>query len=160
MKNAIRLGWLLLTSIIFSGCQVTNPPPTAVAPTLTWFVDDFSPETGHHFQTLDGNASQNLGFLVNSANEIDVSFQADEAYAPGFPDTPTFCQWSFADPLAVDVTDLERQRALEQVFRQILRRVSLFVALPLHSMRPSERRAAGGAMDEHPSAAVSLDVNP
>lgn len=102
-------------------------------------------------------------FAGSSAPEMDVVIamcdEAGESYAPVFPGTPTFCQWSFADPLAVEGTDAERKRVFEQVFRQILRRVSLFVALPLHSMRPLEQRAAVNAMDEHAPPTISLETH-
>ncbi|WP_434115404.1 arsenate reductase ArsC [Paraburkholderia caffeinilytica] len=100
-------------------------------------------------------------FVGPSAPEMDVIIamcdEAGESHAPSFSGNPTFCQWSFADPLAVTGTDAERKRAFEQVFRQILRRVSLFVALPLHSMRPLEQRAAVNAMDDHAPPAISPD---
>jgi protein-tyrosine-phosphatase len=92
-------------------------------------------------------------FASQSAPEMDLVIamcdEAGESYAPAFPAKPTFCEWSFADPLAVTGTDVERKRAFEQVFRQILRRVSLFVALPLHSMRPLEQLAAVNAVNDH-----------
>lgn len=101
-------------------------------------------------------------FVGPSAPEMDVVIamcdEVGESYAPAFSGAPTFCEWSFADPLAVDGTDRERKRAFEQVFRQILRRISLFVALPLHSMRPLEQRAAVNAMDEHAPPTISADT--
>ncbi|WCM18303.1 arsenate reductase ArsC [Paraburkholderia bryophila] len=103
-------------------------------------------------------------FVGPSAPEMDVIIalcdEAGEAHAPAFSGTPTFCQWNFADPLAAAAgAELEQKRVFEQVFRQILRRVSLFVALPLHSMRPSEQRAAVDAMDDHSPSVFSLDGN-
>jgi arsenate reductase len=73
-----------------------------------------------------------------------------------FPGSPTFCRWNFPDPIEKPGTDAEQARAFEQVFRQILRRISVFVALPLHSMRPAERGAAIEAMHaNHPLGPLS-----
>ena len=100
-------------------------------------------------------------FVGPSAPEMDLVIamcdEAGESCAPSFSGNPAFCQWSFADPLAVTGTDAECKRAFEQVFRQILRRVSLFVALPLHSMRPPEQRAAVNAIDDHAPPSLSLE---
>jgi arsenate reductase (thioredoxin) len=59
-----------------------------------------------------------------------------------FPGDPMFCRWNFPDPVEKHGTDADQARAFEQVFRQILRRISVFVALPLHSMKPAETVAA------------------
>ncbi len=63
-----------------------------------------------------------------------------------FPGSPMFCRWNFPDPVEKQTDDADQARAFEQVFRQILRRVSVFVALPLHSMKPAETVATIDAM--------------
>lgn len=65
-----------------------------------------------------------------------------------FPGSPVFCQWNFADPVEKKDTDAEQVRAFDQVFRQILRRISVFVALPLHSMKANEQQHAVNDMIE------------
>ncbi|MFL9866943.1 arsenate reductase ArsC [Paraburkholderia fungorum] len=103
-------------------------------------------------------------FAGSSAPEMDLVIamcdEAGESNAPRFSGNPTFCQWSFADPLAETGTEAEQKRVFETVFRQILRRVSLFVALPLHSMKSPERRAAVNAMDDHAPPSMALADNP
>lgn len=103
-------------------------------------------------------------FAGSSAPEMDLVIamcdEAGESYAPRFSGNPTFCQWSFADPLAETGTEAEQKRVFETVFRQILRRVSLFVALPLYSMKSPERRAAVNAIDDHAPPSVALADNP
>ncbi|SEB97786.1 protein tyrosine phosphatase [Burkholderia sp. WP9] len=95
-------------------------------------------------------------FVGPSAPEMDVVIamcdEVGESHAPAFAGNPMFCQWNFADRLAVAGTDAEQKRVFEQVFHQILRRINLFVALPLQSMKPPERRAAVNAMDDHGSS--------
>ncbi|HTJ93097.1 MAG TPA: arsenate reductase ArsC [Pararobbsia sp.] len=63
-----------------------------------------------------------------------------------FPGTPMFCRWNFPDPVEKQGTPAEQAREFEQVFRQILRRMSVFVALPLHSMKRAETVATIDAM--------------
>jgi len=52
--------------------------------------------------------------------------------------THIFCQWNFLDPLATKTGDAKQERAFEQVFRQILRRVSAFLVLPRHPRQAAE----------------------
>lgn len=80
---------------------------------------------------------------------IAMCEQASESHAPRFPGNPIFCEWNFADPLAASESPAEQKRIFEQVFRQILRRVSVFVALPLHSMKAAEQRSVVNAIDDH-----------
>lgn len=69
------------------------------------------------------------------------------ALQPGlFPSNPVFCEWSFPDPVERRSSDAEQAKAFEQVFRQILRRVSVFVALPLASMKRTEQATAVNAL--------------
>ena len=77
-----------------------------------------------------------------------------EQHAPAFPGTPVFCQWSFPDPLAGEGAEAERKPIFEQVFRQILRRVSVFIALPLDSMRRADQLVAVNAGDEPSASSV------
>ncbi|WP_206366194.1 arsenate reductase ArsC [Caballeronia sp. SBC2] len=74
--------------------------------------------------------------------------EADEAYAPQFPGAPVFCRWSFEDPLAEFVSEDAQKQAFERVFRQILRRISVFIALPLQSMNVNEQVLAVNAQPE------------
>lgn len=88
---------------------------------------------------------------------IAMCEEAGESHAPAFPGKPIFCQWNFADPLEANADDGGQKRAFEQVFRQILRRISVFVALPLHSMKAAEQRLAVNAMDEHAPPSFAVD---
>ncbi|QIE25803.1 hypothetical protein SBC1_49240 (plasmid) [Caballeronia sp. SBC1] len=68
--------------------------------------------------------------------------EADEARAPNFPGSPVFCRWTFEDPLAEFASEDLQMQAFERVFRQILRRISVFIALPLQSMNADEQALA------------------
>lgn len=89
-------------------------------------------------------------YATPEAPQMDIIIamcpEVAEEHAPRFPGAPVFCQWNFPDPLAVEGTEAERKQMFERVFRQILRRVSVFVALPLDSMRHSDRRVAVNAV--------------
>jgi hypothetical protein len=80
VKNILASGFVPLLAVL-SGCQVTNPPPAvAVAPSLVWVVDEYSPNTGHHTHVLkvpDTPEQTQQNITANSSYEIDVSFQAD-----------------------------------------------------------------------------------
>jgi arsenate reductase len=58
---------------------------------------------------------------------IAMCDEVAEQRAPLFPGKSVFCQWNFLDPLATKAGDAEQVGALEQVFRQTLRRVSVLL---------------------------------
>ncbi len=78
---------------------------------------------------------------------IAMCDEVAEQHVPRFPAKPVFCQWNFPDPLATKAGDAEQEGAIEQVCREILRRVSVLVAFPLHS-----RKAAARLLRERDSA--------
>ncbi|CAN0622888.1 protein of unknown function [Burkholderia multivorans] len=55
---------------------------------------------------------------------------AEGYHAPAFPGAPPFIRWTFEDPLAQGMTQVEQARSLKKVFLQILQRVTLFIELP------------------------------
>lgn len=81
---------------------------------------------------------------------IAMSRKIYEHGVPLFPGNPTLCYWDFPDPLDERLTEAEQRQMFERVFRQILRRISVFVALPLQSMRKDDQQVAVN------SAGVSL----
>ncbi|GAB7536850.1 arsenate reductase ArsC [Burkholderia sp. 3C] len=99
-----------------------------------------------------------LTYTADDAPRMDViismSPEVAEEHAPAFHGAPLFCTWNYPDPLKAEGNEAERQREFERVFRQILRRMSVFVALPLASMRRDAQRdaidtaAQGGAIDQ------------
>ncbi|RKP58690.1 arsenate reductase ArsC [Pararobbsia silviterrae] len=75
-----------------------------------------------------------------------------------FPGTPIFCRWNFPDPVEAQGSTAEQARAFEKVFRQILRRISVFVALPLHSMKRADTiTTIDNLRETDPSASFKVD---
>lgn len=82
------------------------------------------------------------GFAHAEAPKMDIVIAMCEqsgALSPAlFPGEPMFCRWNFPDPVEKLGSPSDQARLFEQVFRQILRRISVFVALPLHSMKRAD----------------------
>ena len=92
VKNLVAYGLAPVLALL-SGCQVGTPPAVAVAPSLVWVVDEYSPGTGHHTHVLkvpDTPAQTQQNITVNSSYEIDVSFQADTPSGIQFIQTDGF----------------------------------------------------------------------
>jgi arsenate reductase len=53
----------------------------------------------------------------------------------GHPDT---IHWGFTDPAAVEGTDADKQRAFDEVYQQIYRRIQQLMALPLATLTKAE----------------------
>ncbi|WP_133664221.1 arsenate reductase ArsC [Paraburkholderia sp. BL10I2N1] len=69
---------------------------------------------------------------------IGLCDRVAEYHAPSFPGEPEFCQWNFPDPLGEGMSDDERARAFDKVFWQILRRVTMLIALPQYAIAGQE----------------------
>jgi arsenate reductase (thioredoxin) len=91
-------------------------------------------------------------FASPGAAEMDLVIalcdEVGEKHAPAFAGQPVFCEWDFPDPLAEGLSDEERRQVFDRVFRQILRRISVFVALPLRSMRAGEQLHAVNSLED------------
>lgn len=53
----------------------------------------------------------------------------------GHPDT---IHWGFTDPAAVEGTDADKQRAFDDIYQQIYRRIQRLMALPLATLTKAE----------------------
>lgn len=80
-----------------------------------------------------------------------------EQHVPLFPGESVFCQWNFLDPLATKAGDDNREWTFEQVFRNTLRRVSVFIALLLHSRKAATRLLVVNAIAETASVSIAID---
>jgi arsenate reductase len=79
-----------------------------------------------------------LEFTGEWAPRMDLVVTMDERVGelplPAFPGGPALRSWSFADPLAHDLSEADQIRLFEKVFWQIVRQVSGFIELPQHAL--------------------------
>ena len=89
---------------------------------------------------------------------ITVCDQAAGEVCPIWPGKPITAHWGFEDPAAFQGSDDAKRKVFNEVFRQIMNRVSQFVNLPLHvldhnaiqrEMRAIGERPAGEANEQH-----------
>lgn len=74
-------------------------------------------------------------FVLPNAPRMDfiitVCDNAAGEMCPVWPGQPISAHWGFEDPAAVEGTNDQRRRAFDVTFRHIMKRVRLFVNLPL-----------------------------
>jgi arsenate reductase len=77
-------------------------------------------------------------FSTPGAPEMDFVFTVcDDTAAepcPKWPGHPMSAHWGIDDPLAVEGTDIEKERAFVQSFKYLRTRISIFLSLPLASI--------------------------
>lgn len=66
---------------------------------------------------------------------------------------PQTGHWGFADPAAVEGSDVEKRAAFSQIYRQIARRIELFINLPLEKL---DRQAIKQEIEQIGSTSPSL----
>ncbi|WP_059414340.1 arsenate reductase ArsC [Cupriavidus basilensis] len=81
---------------------------------------------------------------------ITVCDQAAGEVCPIWPGTPITAHWGFMDPAAIQGSDDEKRKVFDQVFRQILNRVSQFVNLPPHILDRNAIQKEMRAIGEQP----------
>jgi arsenate reductase len=69
---------------------------------------------------------------------ITMDDRVSKDHAPVFPGEPSFCRWSFADPLAQGMSRAERTRLFQKVFWQSVRGGGLFPESPWSNMAAPE----------------------
>jgi len=65
---------------------------------------------------------------------ITVCDSAAGEACPLWPGQPVTAHWGVEDPAAAEGSDIEKERAFEQAFRYLSRRIEAFAALPMHSL--------------------------
>jgi len=77
-------------------------------------------------------------FSAPGAPEMDFVFTVcDDTAAepcPAWPGHPMIAHWGIDDPLAVEGTDIQKERAFVQSFKYLRTRISIFLSLPLASI--------------------------
>lgn len=88
---------------------------------------------------LDNLRSKNWSeFSVPDAPTLDFVFTVCDNAAgevcPVWPGQPITAHWGIADPAATEGSDEIKRRAFSAASRQLARRISLFISLPLHKL--------------------------
>lgn len=79
--------------------------------------------TGQHPKSVDQFVHRDFDYVIT------VCDRAAET-CPVFPGDPERIHWSFEDPAAVVGTDEQKQRAFDNVARQLLARMRVWLSLP------------------------------
>ena len=113
---------------------------------------------------VDGLRSKSWDeFATEEAPRMDFVFTVCDKAAgevcPVWPGQPMTAHWGIPDPAAVRGTELEARKAMADAFRQLSRRISLFVSLPLDKLDAiairREIRAIGSLDDANTSASTT-----
>lgn len=75
---------------------------------------------------------------------ITVCDSAAGESCPLWPGQPVNAHWGIEDPAAVQGTDMEKERAFEQSYRYLSRRIEAFAALPIASLDALKLKAELG----------------
>ncbi|MEO5702482.1 MAG: arsenate reductase ArsC [Gammaproteobacteria bacterium] len=81
-----------------------------------------------HWDEFSASGAPLMDFVVT------VCDKAAGEPCPVWPGKPITAHWSFADPAAVEGTEVERRLAFDRVYREIARRVQLFLSLPIEKL--------------------------
>lgn len=98
-------------------------------------------KTWHEFADAD---APRMDFVVTVCDSA-----AGEA-CPLWPGQPIVAHWGIEDPAAIEGTDIEKERAFEQAYKYLARRIESFAALPvasLDAMKLKHEMARIGRMD-------------
>lgn len=92
----------------------------------------------HRHQTDDLRSKSWEEFAGSDAPRMDfvitVCDNAAGETCPLWPGQPMTAHWGIEDPAAVEGTDIEKERAFEQAYRYLSRRIEAFAALPIASL--------------------------
>ena len=101
---------------------VVNPFAIKVLTSLGYPTDGASSKSWDVFATPD---APQMDFVFTVCDNA-----AGEA-CPLWPGHPMTAHWGIEDPAAVEGSDLDKERAFVEVFKQMKNRISVFVSLPL-----------------------------
>ncbi|SNR88579.1 MULTISPECIES: arsenate reductase ArsC [unclassified Azospirillum] len=100
------------------------------------FVHDLLAHLGHDVSTLRSKSWDE--FAGADAPQMDFIFTVCDSAAgevcPIWPGHPMTAHWGFADPSSASGSDAEKAAFTAEIYRQIERRLQLFVNLPLASL--------------------------
>jgi len=104
---------------------VVNPFALKVLAAHRYPIAGFRSKSWEEFA---GPAAPQMDFVITVCDSA-----AGEA-CPLWPGQPISAHWGIEDPAAVQGTDIEKERAFEQAFHYLFRRISAFAALPVASL--------------------------
>lgn len=121
----------------------------------------------HAFKTLEAYGYPTDGLRSKSWKEfagldapiMDFVFTVcDNAAAeacPIWPGRPMTAHWGIEDPVAVEGSDIEQQKAFNLAFRRMKTRISLLLATPIHRLDKLKLRARMQEISESEGASYS-----
>lgn len=145
----------------FRAYSAGSRPGGAVHPLALKVLADYEfPTEGLHSKSWEE-------FSSSGAPEMDFVFTVcDDTAAepcPEWPGQPATAHWGIDDPLAVEGTDIERERAFVQAFKYLRTRIGIFLSLPLASIDAlalsSKLREIGRTEGESTQGVQQRDTN-
>ena len=116
----------------FQGYSAGSNPGGIVNP----FAVEKVKETGYPLDKLRSKSWDEFARLDAPRMDfiITVCDNAAGEVCPIWPGHPSSSHWSFEDPAAVDGSDEQKRAGFDKIFRQIMGRMSIFLALPLDKL--------------------------
>lgn len=102
-----------------------NPLALKVLAAHAYPTDGYRSKSWQEYSRPD---APNMDFVITVCDSA-----AGEA-CPLWPGQPMTAHWGIEDPAAVDGSDIDKERAFEQAFRFMSRRIEAFAALPVASL--------------------------
>jgi arsenate reductase (thioredoxin) len=116
----------------FNAYSAGSHPKGAINPFALKVLDSYG-------YPIDGFRSKNWDeFAQPSAPIMDFVFTVCDNAAgevcPTWPGQPMTAHWGIEDPVVVEGSDIDKERAFVQAFKYMRNRISVFLALPLASI--------------------------
>lgn len=104
---------------------VVNPLALKVLDAHKYPIEDLASKSWTEFSR---RGAPRMDFIIT------VCDNAAGETCPVWPGQPVTAHWGIEDPAAVEGSEIDRERAFEQAFRYLSRRVEAFAALPVASL--------------------------
>lgn len=116
----------------FTGFSAGSTPGGQVNP----FAIEKVKETGYPLGNLRSKSWDEFGKpdAPHMDFVITVCDNAAGEVCPIWPGHPATAHWSFEDPAAVEGSDDAKRAAFSKIFKQIMGRLSTFLAIPVHTL--------------------------
>jgi arsenate reductase len=126
----------------FKGFSAGSKPGGIVNPFAIEQIKQFVP----NYPIADMRSKSWDEFVAADAPVMDIIITVCDNAAgevcPYWPGRPATAHWGFADPAAVLDSDQAKRAAFQQIFNQILKKMEIFVALPIGTMDNTALRQA------------------